>query len=161
MFAVVVCNIVYTRIEKQDSTIRLLLSSDHIRLLARVRLLTMWLPGLAAMDQASVDRALILPVLWDPDSNELAIEAVRKYPDCFAIMGWFYLDEPNGPDLVAHWKERPGMTAQSASRNDRGRLLPLLATHPGAARQIFMTDRQPLGIWVIELQLRGHRRGKH
>jgi hypothetical protein len=28
-------------------------------------------------------------VLWDPDSNELAIEAVRKYPNRFAIMGWF------------------------------------------------------------------------
>jgi hypothetical protein len=23
---------------------------------------------------------------------------VRKYPDRFAIMGWFYLDDPNGHD---------------------------------------------------------------
>jgi predicted TIM-barrel fold metal-dependent hydrolase len=43
--------------------------------------------AIAAMDQAGVDRALIHPVLWDPDSNELAIEAVRKYPNRFAIMG--------------------------------------------------------------------------
>ena len=64
--------------------------------------------AIAAMDEAGVDRALIHPVLWDPDSNELAQEAVRQYPDRFAIMGWFYLDDPNGPDLVAHWKERPG-----------------------------------------------------
>ena len=64
--------------------------------------------AIAAMDEAGVDRALIHPVLWDPDSNELAADAVRKYPDRFAIMGWFYLDDPNGPDLVAHWKERPG-----------------------------------------------------
>ncbi|HWO85245.1 MAG TPA: amidohydrolase family protein, partial [Stellaceae bacterium] len=64
--------------------------------------------AIAAMDQAGVDRALIHPVLWDPDSNELAIEAVRKYPDRFAIMGWFYLDDPNGRDLVAHWKDQPG-----------------------------------------------------
>ena len=48
------------------------------------------------MDAAGVDRALIHPVLWDPDSNELAIKAVRAYPDRFAIMGWFYLDDPNG-----------------------------------------------------------------
>src|SRR6202043_4074712 len=48
------------------------------------------------------------PVLWDPDSNELALEAVRKYPNRFAIMGWFYLDDPNGRDLVAHWKDQPG-----------------------------------------------------
>jgi hypothetical protein len=27
------------------------------------------------------------PVLWDPDSNELGVEAVRKYPDRFAIVG--------------------------------------------------------------------------
>jgi predicted TIM-barrel fold metal-dependent hydrolase len=55
--------------------------------------------AIAAMDQAGVDRALIHPVLWDPDSNELAVEAVRKYPNRFAIMGWFYLDEaePDGP----------------------------------------------------------------
>ena len=65
--------------------------------------------AIAAMDQAGVGRALIHPVLWDPDSNELALEAVRNYPNRFAIMGWFYLDDPNGRDLVAHWKERPGM----------------------------------------------------
>src|SRR5215831_14518827 len=52
--------------------------------------------AMAAMDQAGVDRAL-------------AIEAVRRYPNRFATMGWFYLDDPNGRDLVAHWKERPGM----------------------------------------------------
>jgi hypothetical protein len=48
-----------------------------------------------------VDRALIHPVLWDADSNELATEAARKYPDRFAAIGWFYLDDPNGRDLVA------------------------------------------------------------
>jgi hypothetical protein len=56
--------------------------------------------AIAAMDAAGVDRALIHPVLWDPDSNELAIEAVRRYPDRFAIMGWFYLDDPRGRDIV-------------------------------------------------------------
>src|SRR5436305_13077647 len=65
--------------------------------------------AIAAMDEAGVDRALIHPVLWDPDSNELALQAVRNYPDRFAIMGWFDLDDPNGPDLVAHWTELPGM----------------------------------------------------
>jgi len=75
--------------------------------------------AIAAMDQAGVDRALIHPVLWDPDSNELAIEAVRKYPDRFAIMGWFYLDDPKGRDLVAHWKERPGMLGLRFYFNER------------------------------------------
>jgi predicted TIM-barrel fold metal-dependent hydrolase len=75
--------------------------------------------AIAAMDQAGVDRALIHPVLWDPDSNELAIEAVRKYPDRFAIMGWFYLDDPNGRDRVARWKERPGMLGLRFYFNER------------------------------------------
>src|SRR5689334_22826089 len=44
--------------------------------------------AIAGMDEAGVDRALVHPVLWDPDSNELAIEAVGKYPGRFAIMGW-------------------------------------------------------------------------
>src|SRR5712692_4775556 len=77
--------------------------------------------AIAAMDEGGVDRALIHPVLWDPDSNELAVEAVRKYPDRFAIMGWFYLDDPNGPDLVARWKKsagqaRPALLFQRAAQ---------------------------------------------
>jgi predicted TIM-barrel fold metal-dependent hydrolase len=75
--------------------------------------------AIADMDAGGVDRALIHPVLWDPDSNELAQQAVRKYPDRFAIMGWFYLDDPNGPELVAHWKERPGMLGLRFYFNER------------------------------------------
>jgi predicted TIM-barrel fold metal-dependent hydrolase len=54
-----------------------------------------------------------------PGSNELALEAVGKYPDRFAIMGWFYLDDPNGRDLVAHWKERRGKLGLRFYTNDR------------------------------------------
>jgi predicted TIM-barrel fold metal-dependent hydrolase len=75
--------------------------------------------AIAAMDEAGVDRALIHPVLWDPDSNELAIEAVRQYPERFRIMGWLYLDDPNGRDLVAHCKERPGMVGLRFYFNER------------------------------------------
>jgi hypothetical protein len=38
----------------------------------------------------------------------LAIEAVRKYPDRFAIMGWFYLDDANGRDLAMRRARSPG-----------------------------------------------------
>ena len=75
--------------------------------------------AIADMDEAGVDRALVHPVLWDPDSNELAQAAVRKYPDRFAIMGWFYLDDPSGREIVAHWKERPGMLGLRFYTNDR------------------------------------------
>ena len=75
--------------------------------------------AIAGMDAAGVDRALVHPVLWDPDSNELAVEAVHKHPDRFAIMGWFYLNDPNGRDLVAQWKERTGMLGLRFYTNER------------------------------------------
>jgi predicted TIM-barrel fold metal-dependent hydrolase len=31
--------------------------------------------ALAGIDEAGIDRAVIHPVMWDPDSNELAVEA--------------------------------------------------------------------------------------
>ena len=55
---------------------------------------------LKEMDEAGVDAALIHPPRGcDPDSNALAIEAARKYPDRFAIMGQFALDGPT----TANW----------------------------------------------------------
>jgi predicted TIM-barrel fold metal-dependent hydrolase len=41
--------------------------------------------AIASMDEAGVDRALIHPVLWYPDSNELAVEAV---PNATASRSW-------------------------------------------------------------------------
>src|SRR5208282_4189953 len=52
---------------------------------------------------------VIHPVMWDPDSNELAVEAARAHPDRFAIMGWVYLDQPDQRALLETWKSRPGM----------------------------------------------------
>ena len=65
--------------------------------------------ALAMMDAAGVDRAVVHPVMWDPDSNELAVEAARAHPDRFAIMGWVYLDQPAQRALLETWKSRPGM----------------------------------------------------
>ena len=65
--------------------------------------------ALAMMDAAGVDRAVVHPVMWDPDSNELAVEAARAHPDRFAIMGWMYLDQPAQRALLDTWKRRPGM----------------------------------------------------
>jgi predicted TIM-barrel fold metal-dependent hydrolase len=65
--------------------------------------------ALAMMDAAGVDRAIVHPVMWDPDSNELAVEAARAHPDRFAIMGWVYLDDPAERAKLETWKSRPGM----------------------------------------------------
>ena len=65
---------------------------------------------LQEMDEAGVDAALIHPPRgWDPDSNALAIEAVRKYPDRFAIMGNFALENPDDRKLIHGWRQQPGM----------------------------------------------------
>lgn len=64
--------------------------------------------ALADMDAAGIDRAVIHPVMWDPESNELAVEAATAHPDRFAVLGWFWLDRPESRDLVATWKNRSG-----------------------------------------------------
>ncbi len=65
---------------------------------------------LKEMDDAGVDAALIHPPGgWDPDSNAIAIEAARKYPDRFAIMGQFALDVPENRKLIRGWRNQPGM----------------------------------------------------
>jgi predicted TIM-barrel fold metal-dependent hydrolase len=65
---------------------------------------------LREMDGAGVDAALIHPPTgWDPDSNARAIEAVRKYPDRFAILGNFPLENPDNRRLIHGWRQQPGM----------------------------------------------------
>ena len=61
------------------------------------------------MDDGGVDAAVIHPPSWDPDSDRLALAAVRDYPGRFAIMGSFPLDQPASRSLVANWTNQPGM----------------------------------------------------
>jgi predicted TIM-barrel fold metal-dependent hydrolase len=66
--------------------------------------------ALAEMATAGVDCAVIHPpsALGEP-ANALAVEAVRKYPSKFCILGHFDLKRPDREEVVAHWRERPGM----------------------------------------------------
>lgn len=65
---------------------------------------------LAEMDQGGVHAAVIHPpASWDPDSNELAVEAARLHPDRLAILGNFPLDDPKSRGLIDGWKRRSGM----------------------------------------------------
>jgi predicted TIM-barrel fold metal-dependent hydrolase len=61
------------------------------------------------MDEAGVDRAVIVPPSWPGDRNDYAIEAVKQYPQRFAIMGRIPLDKPESAALLPKWKEQPGM----------------------------------------------------
>src|SRR5260370_32573105 len=65
---------------------------------------------LAEMDEAGGHGAVIHPpASWDPDSNELAVEAARRHPDRLAILGNFPLDAPPPRGLVDGWKRPPGL----------------------------------------------------
>lgn len=64
---------------------------------------------ISEMDEAGVDGALLHPPSWDPQSNEVAIEAVRRHPEKFRILGWFALDKRENRGVVETWKQRPGM----------------------------------------------------
>src|ERR1700751_1063722 len=65
---------------------------------------------LSEMDEAGVDAALIHPPFsWDPNSGALAIEAVKKYPTRFAIMGQFPLQDAENRKLIKGWRHQPGL----------------------------------------------------
>jgi predicted TIM-barrel fold metal-dependent hydrolase len=65
--------------------------------------------AMALMDEGGVDAAVIHPPGWDPNSTELAFEAVRDYPGRFAIMGSFPLERPESRSLLDGWRSQPGM----------------------------------------------------
>src|SRR5258706_15295847 len=66
--------------------------------------------ALSEMDAGGVDAAVLTPhTPWDPNANELAIEAARQHPDRFVILGNFPVDKPESRALVDTWKQRPGM----------------------------------------------------
>lgn len=64
---------------------------------------------LREMDEAGVDAAIIHPPGWDPNANQLALEAARQHPNRLAILGNFPLDRPESRGLVDGWKQQPGM----------------------------------------------------
>jgi predicted TIM-barrel fold metal-dependent hydrolase len=82
-----------------------------------------WMPGrvaqlpepfsherlLGLMDEAGVDRVVIVPPSWEGDRNDYAQEAIHKHPDRFAMMGRIPLTQPQSATLLPKWKEQPGM----------------------------------------------------
>ena len=61
------------------------------------------------MDEAGVDRAVIVPPSWPGDRNDYALEAAKRYPNRFAVMGRIPLQKPESATLLPKWKEQPGM----------------------------------------------------
>ena len=65
--------------------------------------------------------AVLHPPSWDKGSNEMAVEAAKRYPDKFCILGWFPLNDPAQRKRIETWKQRPGMLGLrwSLTRTDR------------------------------------------
>ena len=61
------------------------------------------------MDKAGSERTVIVPPSWEGDRNDYALEAARKYPKRFAVMGRIALEKPETRAQVRTWKEQPGM----------------------------------------------------
>jgi predicted TIM-barrel fold metal-dependent hydrolase len=63
---------------------------------------------LPMMDEAGVDRVVIVPPGIN-DRNDYALEAVKRYPNRFGIMGRVRLQDPKSAALLPTWKQQPGM----------------------------------------------------
>lgn len=68
-----------------------------------------WQKALPLMDEAGIDRAIIVPPTWPGGLNEHALEAADRHPDRFAVMGRFEFDKPQARDLLPTWKRQKGM----------------------------------------------------
>ncbi len=82
-----------------------------------------WVPGLTPqlpepmtierllplMDEAGVDRAVIVPPSWEGDYVDYALEAAARYPKRFGVMGRIPLNDPGMRDRIGSWKQQPGM----------------------------------------------------
>ncbi len=82
-----------------------------------------WVPGTRAqlpepftierlvpmMDEAGVDRVVIVPPNLEGDRLDYAQEAVARYPGRFAVMGLIALNNPGAATRFATWRAQPGV----------------------------------------------------
>ena len=61
------------------------------------------------MDEAGVDRVIIVPPNLEGDRLDYAQEAVKRYPRRFAIMGRISLNDPTAARRFPAWKEQLGV----------------------------------------------------
>ena len=64
---------------------------------------------LAKMDEAGVDRAVLVPPSWEGDRNEFCLEAATRHPTRFAVMGRLAIERDETREVIDTWLEQPGM----------------------------------------------------
>src|SRR4029450_13955161 len=65
--------------------------------------------AISMMNEAGVDRAVIVPPSWPGDRNDYALEAVKRFPGRFAVMGKLPLQDPKALELLPKGREEQGM----------------------------------------------------
>jgi predicted TIM-barrel fold metal-dependent hydrolase len=73
------------------------------------------------MDDAGIDRVVIVPPGLN-DVNTYALEAAKRYPNRFAVMGRIPLEDPKSAALLPKWKEQPGMLGVRVTFNNPTRI---------------------------------------
>jgi len=61
------------------------------------------------INEAGVDRVVIVPPTLEGERLDYAQEAVKRYPGRFAIMARIDLDKPDRAARLASWREQPGV----------------------------------------------------
>src|SRR5207302_10910896 len=61
------------------------------------------------MDEAGVDRVVVVPPSWPGDRNDYELEAARRYPNRLHVMGRIPLKDPSAAARLPKWREQPGM----------------------------------------------------
>ena len=69
------------------------------------------------MNEAGVDRVVIVPPTLEGDRLDYAQEAVKRYPGRFAIMGRFPLNDPKAAARFPTWKRQPGVLGMRVNFN--------------------------------------------
>src|SRR5689334_9310032 len=72
---------------------------------------------LREMDDAGVDRAVLIPPSVEGDRNDLALAAAHQHPDRFAVMGTLMTAAPDARTRLANWRATPGMLGLRFSFN--------------------------------------------
>jgi L-fuconolactonase len=124
--------------------------------------------ALQRMDDAHVDRAILVPPSWEGDRNDYAMAAAQQWPDRFAVMGRIEIAQKLDSAVFREWRSQPGMlgfrvtsrpwwpttfftdgTIDSFWENAERYNIPVYAWFPGQTRQLADVARRYSGLRLI------------
>jgi predicted TIM-barrel fold metal-dependent hydrolase len=63
----------------------------------------------AVMDASGVEHAILVPPSWEGERIDYSLEAAQKFPNRFAVMGRFPINEPAERPKLETWRQQKGM----------------------------------------------------